>query len=506
MGSQKKKTGNHKIVPYRRPKNLNVGMIIFAIIFVYMSFSVYTYLKREKVQVYEVVEGGIVNEKVYTGLILREESTKYTDRAGYINYYTREGKRAGVGTCIYSIDEMGSVAGFLAEHPEVSAALSEENLMDLKKQLTSYSLSYTDENFRSVYDRKYALEARVLEYANFNTLDSLDELMAREGVNFHQVISDKAGVVSYAVDSYEDLEPSQISEELFDQAAYSVSLNRFKSGEMLPPNSPVCKIVTSDDWSVIFPMGEEDIVTYGQAASLQVIFSGADLQAEGDFSTIIGKDGKTYGKLDFQEYMVQFLSERFVSFEIVSEQVTGLKIPVSAVTEKTFYLVPLDYLAKGGDKKGTDTGFMKEVYSEQGTSVVFVPATIYYSTEEYYYIDLQECEINAGDFLVKPTGQNIAEEDIAPDAAGETMEETHEDASQAARAAEREGRFQVSASASLQGVYNINKGYTIFKQIEVLASNDEYYTIQKGVRYGLAVYDHIVLDASTVEEGKQIYQ
>lgn len=175
MGSQKKKTGNHKIVRYRRPKNINVGMIIFAIIFVYMSFSVYTYLKREKVQVYEVVEGSIVNEKAYTGIILREESTKYTDRAGYINYYTREGKRAGVGTCIYSIDEMGSVSGFLAEHPEVGAALSEENLLDLKKQLTSYSLAYTDENFRSVYDRKYSLEAQVLEYANFNTLDNLDE-------------------------------------------------------------------------------------------------------------------------------------------------------------------------------------------------------------------------------------------------------------------------------------------------------------------------------------------
>ena len=204
--------------------------------------------------------------------------------------------------------------------------------------------------------------------------------------------------------------------------------------------------------------------------------------------------------------MIQFLSERFVEFEIESEQITGLKIPASAVTEKTFYLVPLDYLAKGGDKKGSATGFMKETYSEQGTSVVFVPATIYYSTEEYYYIDIQECEINAGDFLVKPTGPNIAAEDEAPDAAGETMEETHEDASKAARAAENEGRFQVSASAALQGVYNINKGYAIFKQIEVLASNDEYYTIQKGVSYGLAVYDHIVLDASTVEEGKQIYQ
>lgn len=506
MGSQKKKTGNRKVVPYRRPKNLNVGMIIFAIIFVYMSFSVYTYLKREKVQVYEVVEGGIVNEKDYTGIILREESTKYTERAGYIQYYIREGKRAGIGAAVYSVDETGSVATFLAQQPELSTALSEENLLNLKKQLNSFSLTYTDENFRLVYDRKYSLEALVLEYANINVLDSLDGLMTQEGINFHQIRSDEAGIISYAIDSFEDLDPAGINEELFAQSV-STPLSRVKAGEVLPAGSPVYKVVTSDDWSIIFPMSEEDLQHYGQASSLTVSFAGMDLMAQGAFSTILGEDGKAYGKLDFQEYMVQFLSQRFIQFEIVSDRVTGLKIPISAVTDKTFYLVPVDYLAQGGDKKGSATGFMKEVYSEQGTSVVFVPATIYYSTEEYYYIDIGEGEdFKVGDYLVKPTGQNIAEEDAAPDADGVTMEETHEDASQAARAAENEGRFQISASASLQGVYNINKGYAVFKQIEVLASNDEYYTIRKGVSYGLAVYDHIVLDASTVEEGKQIYQ
>ena len=134
-----------------------------------------------------------------------------------------------------------------------------------------------------------------MEYANFNTLDNLDELMAREGVNFHQVVSDQAGIVSYAVDSYEDLDVSQISEEMFDQIAYSVSLTRVKSNEMLPPNSPVCKIVTSDDWSIVFPMTEEDIVAYGQTSSLKVTFPASGLMAEGSLSTIIGHVGKPYG-------------------------------------------------------------------------------------------------------------------------------------------------------------------------------------------------------------------
>lgn len=503
MGSKKKK--NRKIVPYRRPRNLNVGMIMFAIIFVYMTFSVYTYMKRDKVQFYEVVEGGIVNEKDYTGIILREETTKYTDRAGDINYYVREGKRAGVGTSIYSIDETGSIAAFMAEHPEAGAVLNEENLSDLKKQLTSFSITFQDEQFHSVYDTKYSLEAQVLEYANFNALDNLDAMMEQAGVNFQQVRADQAGVISYAIDSYEDLDVSQISEAVFDRASYSRSIT--KSGQKVPKDSPVYKIVTSDNWSVVFPMTDEDIEAYKDSTTLRVNFEGKDLSVIGDFSTFIGTDGNTFGKLDFNKYMVQFISERYVQFEIATQKVSGLKIPISAVTNKTFHLIPVGYLSKGGDGDDSTTGFMKEVYSEQGTSVVFVPATIYYSTEEYYYIDLSDTEeLNAGDYLVKPSGANIAEEDTTPEEEGETEAETNDAASQAARAADNGGRFQIGASASLQGVYNINKGYAVFKQIEVLASNDEYYTIKKGMRYGLSVYDHIVLDASTVEEGKLIYQ
>lgn len=504
MGSQKKKK-KRKIVPYRQPLNLNVGMIIFFIIFIYMSFSVYAYMKRDKVQVYEVVEGSIVNEKRYTGIIFREETTKYTDRAGYVNYYVREGKRARVGTSVYSIDETGSVASFLQEHPEAGGTFSEENLAELKKQLSSFSLTFDEQDFRSVYDEKYSLEALVLEYANFNAMDSLQTMMDQAGVNFQQVTADQAGIVSYAIDSYEDLDPSQVTEEMFDRANYAKAITQ--SGNMIASDAPVYKIITSDNWSVVFPIREEDLAEYGSASSLRVSFDGTDLTAAGDFSTITGADGKTYGKLDFNKYMVQFVSDRFVQFEILQDEEDGLKIPISAVTNKTFYLVPLDYLAKGGDEESSETGFMKEVYTEEGTSLEFVPTTIYYSTDEYFYIDLEEDNgLKPGDYLVKPGGINVPDVEDAQEAEGDMEPETNEAAADTARAADNGGRFQIGANASLQGVYNINKGYAVFKQIKVLSENDEFYTVEKGTSYGLSVYDHIALDADTVEEGALIYQ
>ena len=43
------KKKNKKIVRYRKPLNINIGLIMFALIFVYMAFYVYTYMQRDKV-------------------------------------------------------------------------------------------------------------------------------------------------------------------------------------------------------------------------------------------------------------------------------------------------------------------------------------------------------------------------------------------------------------------------------------------------------------------------
>lgn len=459
-----------KIIRYRRPLNINVGMIIFTLIFIYMVFSVSAYIRRDKVQFYEVQEGGIVNNKDYTGIILRQEEVRNTDRAGYVNYYVGEGKRASVGTRVYSIDETGNTASLLAEQSGENMTLTPENLSELKKQLTAFSLTYDNNQFRTVYDTKYTLEAEVMEYMNFNALDNLERVGDQAGINFQQVTADQAGIVSYGVDSYEGLQPSAISEAVFDRGNYTKTIT--KSGKLIEKGAPVYKIITSDLWSVVFPMTEEDQKAYGDKKNLTVEFSGQDLKASGSFSVITGTDGKIFGKLDFDKYMVQFSSDRYVDFEIVSDRQDGLKIPVTAVTKKDFYLVPMDYMTQGGDS--TETGFNKEVYSESGTSVVFVPTEIYYSEGDNYYIEMDEADgFKAGDYIVKPNSSD---------------------------------RYQIGASASLQGVYNINKGYAVFKQIDVLASNDEYYTVKKNMTYGLSVYDHIVLNAASVTEGELIYQ
>ena len=81
-----------------------------------------------------------------------------------------------------------------------------------------------------------------------------------------------------------------------------------------------------------------------------------------------------------------------------------------------------------------------------------------------------------------------------------------DDGTEIVHSAESSERYQIGPTGSLKGVYNINRGYTVFKQIEILDSNSEYYTVRRNMDYGLSLYDHIVLDASLVEEGQLLYQ
>lgn len=464
------KKKNNKIIRYRRPRNINVGMIIFAIIFIYLLFSVSTYLNRDMIQFYEVTEGGIVNNKIYTGLILRDEQVRNAEHSGYINYYLREGKRASVGTRIYSLDETGNLESLLKDRADQGNTLSDESLSELKKQLSSFVQTSNDVDFGGIYDARYSLEASVMEYSSFSTLDQLDRLAQESGIVFEQVRTDVSGVVSYWFDDFDGMAPEAITAGAFDRSAYGRTFHR--SGDLIDGGSPAYKVVASENWSILFPLSDEDKELYKDRTALTVNFKDYSMTTQGDFSVITGADGASYGKLDFTKYLEQFISDRYVEFEIVVDQAQGLKIPITAVTEKNFYQIPLDYLMEGGDS--SETGFLKEVYNENGTSALFVPVTLYYNDEEYYYIDTEEeGGLKAGDYVIKENSDD---------------------------------RYQIGRTAPLKGVYNINKGYTIFKQIEILDSNSEYYTVRKNMSYGLSVYDHIVLDAALVEEGQLLYQ
>ena len=107
-------------------------------------------------------------------------------------------------------------------------ALSRDNLASLKKQLSSFSQTFTENDFKTVYDTRYTLDSEVLEYVSVDALKNLDSVVEEMGVNFVQVRADQSGIVSYMVDSLEGVDPNQVTEEMFDRSGYTKNI--LKSG------------------------------------------------------------------------------------------------------------------------------------------------------------------------------------------------------------------------------------------------------------------------------------
>ncbi|MBO6213948.1 MAG: hypothetical protein J6N76_00255, partial [Lachnospiraceae bacterium] len=155
-----------------------------------------------------------------------------------------------------------------------------------------------------------------------------------------------------------------------------------------------------------------------------------------------------------------------VNIELKIGEESGLKIPNSSIVTKKFFTVPKSYFYQGDNSH--DMGLM--VHTEEAGDE-FVTPTIYYENEEYYYIDSED--VAAGSQLLKNSGGEVY-------IVGTTTDE-------------------------LIGVYNVNKGYAVFKQIEILFQNEDYSIIKTGTTYGIALYDHIVLQGDLVNENQIIY-
>lgn len=458
-----------KIIPYRKKRIINVGVIIFLFVFFYLILILVKFATRKQIRYNEVVEGSMSENKTHTGLILRDESVQVSPDGGYINIYMRDGKRAAVGSRVYSLDATGDLKKLMEASAGKEDTISDSSVIEMKKKLSNFTSNYSDSDFEYVYDTKYLLDNAASEYSNLINIENIDNISNANGLSLNVVTSPYSGEISYVMDDIAEKKEEDLTKSDFDTSKHPISY--IKNEQLIEAETKVYRIVNSESWSIYFEFekGEEEL--YAEKKSLTVKFKSNGLTLTGDYSVVETKDGYSLGKLTFDKYMVQFISNRYAEFDIQSSVVNGLKIPSKCVLEKDFYTIPVEYMAKGGD--GVSDGFYKQVDKDGTTSTVFVPEDIIKITDTNCYISTENKDIVSGDKLIKPDSNEI---------------------------------FEVSNKEKLLGVYNINKGYTVFKNIDILGSNKEFYIVDKGTKYGLKVYDHILLNPDGFKEGDFIYQ
>ncbi|MBO5158853.1 MAG: hypothetical protein J6B94_04570 [Lachnospiraceae bacterium] len=480
----KKKKG--KVVKYKKP--FNIANVFFGAILVYMVIYLYMFLTSTHISGYEVIAGSLATNKQFTGLVLRTEEIFTASTAGYIDYYATEGSKVSGASIVYSVDESGRMSEYLEANSE-EINLSEANFTSLKSDISSFSSGYEKKDFSEVYDFHDTVNGNILELANQTLLSEMEALSEADAGAFQRVYAEKSGIVEYHIDGFESVTPQTVTPEMFDKSTYETT--NLRSVDLISAGDTVYKLVTDENWSMVIPLTEdqmEDIaykevtdengnVTSKQRSVIEVKFLKDNTTSWG-YITILNMNGQQYLQLDFNNSMVRFAGDRYLDIQFLIDDTSGLKIPSSSITTKEFFIIPEEYIMKGGEDDSQ--GFMVETFDEEGHSTQqFVTPTFYSITDGMVYIDpnqgsftSNETYIKAGDRIIIPNSNDL---------------------------------YQVGNTAELEGVYCINQGYTQFRKIEMLYANEEYTIVKEGTTFGLTIYDRIVLNAEAVEEDQVIY-
>lgn len=450
----------------RRPISSMIGMWIFFMIFAYTAVYLIRFVTAKHITGYAVRTGSISENSIYEGLALRTEEVVTSEFAGHVNYYSKEKTRLATGKLAFTVDETGEISSTISEAASTGNLFTSEDYADIQSDIETFTETFHAAEFSSTYSFKEALGNSIQKITNSSILSDIENI--EESASIHYCTTPNTGYIVYATDGYEDKTFETVTPSDFDSTNYQQT--EFTNNEMIAVGDPVYRLEEAEDWSVVIRLDSEETASrLSDLGVVKVRFLKNQYESWGTITTRSDADGNWYANLAFTNSMITFCTDRFVDVELLQETTTGLKIPKTALVDDEFYIVSKDYLIDGSSGQ---TSVLREIYDENGEeSSETVSVTVY--NEEDGYVWLDQDTLRSGDVL-KGLKTNATE--------------------------------TVARTGQLTGVYNINEGYADFRQVTVIAENDEYAIVEPDSTYGLREYDYIVLDAATMSPNEFLYE
>nr|MCR5357774.1 hypothetical protein [Lachnospiraceae bacterium] len=290
-----------KTKKYRPPININLGLIIFGIIFVYIVIVVVSYFKSEHIAPYEVTMGSLAVNNTYTGVALRSETVVESSFSGYINYYARECEKVAKNAMVCTVDATGKINELLNNDQSDSVNLTKEDMQELRTAISTFSSGFDPLKYSDTYNFKFNIEGTVLKIANYKVLSSIDAYRAgdySDNVNFGY--APDSGIMVYSVDGYESLTPEDMTKELLYNEDYEKK--QFSNNELISEGDPAYKLITEEEWSLLTEIDETKCKELEEKDYINVRFLKNNYTSWAAVS-ILRQDGTIFLKLDFNNSM-----------------------------------------------------------------------------------------------------------------------------------------------------------------------------------------------------------
>lgn len=460
-----KKGKKNNIINYKKEIHkfeFNIGLVMFGIIFLYLLIAILRYFTTEHTLVYEVRKGSIMQDNVYTGLVMRHETVVTAPSDGYIQYYYTELSRVAIGHNIFTLSDTDNsqlVSSLDSSLHSGELTTIEEN--DIKAKIQLFNSTYSEDSFSDAYRLKTEIHAILNSNDNQERIKTLNSI-AGNSSQYNVYQTEKSGILLYEIDGYEYINEQDISADSFDKGNYNKQL--VASGAQVKTGDNIYKLVDDELWSIYIPLDDNDLNNLNGITNLKVRCLKDDLTLPADFS-IVQLNGRNYGKLRLNEGMIRYATDRFLEIELIVDSLEGYKLPLSTVIQKNYYTIPINFLTTQDGSNSTG------VYvRENNGNTTFIHLDIFYRDDDFAYVLTDNISIN-----------NVIVE----------MESNE--------------NYIVADIEILNGVYNVTRGYAIFKYVNILNTSKEYHIVQEGAYQSINNYDYIALNGLSVEEGDFIY-
>lgn len=449
---------------------MNIGTIIFAIIFFYIIIRILISLQKESLSIYEVQNSYIDTNISTTALIVRQEELVNATSSGYVSYYVRDGEKIGKNKTVYTIDETGSIYEKIKDADSDAFELTNDGLNEIRTRISNFENYFNYASFSDVYNFHYDIENAVLELTNeamIEQLTSLDD-SSTDISTYKKVTTTDSGIITYYKDGYENFDIHNFKASDINKSNYKKAT--LKTGEIINSGDPVYKLITSENWYLIAELSDKQVKELSDQDTITVNIHNSSKNITCNFE-LTKQDNKNFIIISLNQQMVNYINDRFIDIVIIQDQNNGLKIPNTSITKKSVYKIPIDYLSQGSDSTSNNLLNIKVLDDKGEVTLKQVSPDIYKTDDEYCYVD-------PNDF-----GQN------------DVLVNTQNNDTLALNTAEK---------AELQGVFCVNQGIATFRYIDVLYQDDEYTIVKPEVPYSIAWYDRIILDQSLVKENQII--
>lgn len=456
-----------KIIKFRQRKDVNIGLVVAFGVLVLLVINIYRYVTTPHLSLYEVQAGSSGSDISATAMILRTETVYRTEKAGYLNYYYREGTRVTKNAKIYSVNDSSELQDVLNLN-EDNATLTANDLLRLKGDIRSFYADYSDTAFSECYSLREEFLSDYLRYRDISVLDTLANKDTMSNT-FLTVEAPQSGVVSYFSDIYDGYTKEMITGEEFFIERQTVPEYQKQTGITAIDNFAY-KLVSDEKWQLVIRIPEEydgKVKQTGNTIAFRI--TGDSVLYEKTYEELRIGDF-TYLVVDMDRYCSDYLSERFLDVTVFLSAKEGLKIPETAILTKEVYQIPERFVMQGGGEED-EVGVSLERYDAELGEVKpdFCKINPLFYENGYYYVAEEDLD----------SGQYIYSSSLT---------------------SEPERAMLYSFLKEMEGVYNMNKGYAVFRRIERITDVEEYVLVRAGLAGGVALYDHIVLDVSAVSK------